>query len=293
MGYLLGQVDGREVRMAASRASLATILGAILLYYTALACGGFRFHWLLRALGASPVPPVTRLLRLYLIGLFYNTFVPGGIGGDVVRAVAVRHAFGSRGLAGALSVVLVERAMGLGGMCLLVASAAWLFPLPSLPGLSYLGAVGTAMSLGGFVALGMARRLASYMPSPLRALAERLPQLQRLSPMPAAVLSAVATHFFAACAGHLFVLMVAPHVTLGQSLVVVPLSLSAAYLPISVGGVGVVEVALVELLQLLGVAPAESLVAAVAMRLCQWLVALPGGLLVLVGERPPALSPHA
>ena len=293
--YLARQVDVEELAIATHRTSWSTVLGGVALYYSALSCGALRWRWLLSALGARHLPTLGRLARLYLVGLFYNTFVPGGIGGDFIRALAVRDAFGPGGMTASLSVVLLERAMGLGGMCLLVAGTAWAFPLSGLPSaVSYLGALGVFLSVGGFLGLGMARRLAILAKGPLARLLARLPLLKDARPMPPAVLSAVATHFLAACGSHLFIVMVAPDTLLTQSLVVVPLALSAAYLPISVGGVGVVEVALVELLQLGGVPPADALVAALCIRLCQWLVALPGGLLALFdrGKLPPSSVSH-
>lgn len=50
-------------------------------------------------------------LREYFIGMFFNNFLPGSIGGDVVRIVGVSSEIGSKEVA--LSSVFIERIIGL------------------------------------------------------------------------------------------------------------------------------------------------------------------------------------
>ncbi len=55
--------------------------------------------------------PFTTSLREYFIGMFFNNFLPGSIGGDVVRIVGAAEAIRSKEIA--LSSVFVERIIGL------------------------------------------------------------------------------------------------------------------------------------------------------------------------------------
>ena len=279
--YLAVSLDWKQLAEVIPKVSLWAVAATCAVYYLVLALGTVRWKLLLTALGAKRVLRFRYLFGMYLMGLFYNTFVPGGVGGDVVRGLATRTAFGSGGAAASLSVVFIERAMGLGGMFFVVATATMLFPLQGIPHLAGMGALGVLLSLGGFAGLAFARRLAPYLPGAMGRLALSLPVLTRLGPMPLAILTAVSTHALSALAGHLLIIMVAPEVTLAQSMTIVPLSLAMVYVPISVGGVGVVELALVQMLSLVGVSEEPAVVAALSMRACQWAVAAPGGLVAL------------
>lgn len=295
--YLFIIIDWGTMWGALSEVSPSAFIGTCLFYYVALFLGAVRWHLLLRALGAHRPIRLLRLFRLYVIGLFYNTFVPGGVGGDLVRAVASREAFGPAGATSAFAVVFIERAMGLGGMCLVVASATMLFPLQGVPGLAWIGAVGVVLALGGFVGLAFARRIGPHVPGRLSQLLLSLPILSDFRPMPPAVGTAILTHMCSAVAGYLLIAQVAPSVSLAEAMTIVPLSLAAAYLPISIGGAGVVELALVNLLAIVGVAQGPALAAALCLRAAQWAVAAPGGLLALFGDKPadhlPAQPPQS
>ena len=68
--------------------------------------------------------------RLYLLGMFYNLFLPGGIGGDAYKGYALHRAFGSP-VKRLVSVLLLDRLSGLyllvvyAGLLLLILSPAW------------------------------------------------------------------------------------------------------------------------------------------------------------------------
>jgi uncharacterized protein (TIRG00374 family) len=64
--------------------------------------------------------PFFTLVRLHYLGFFYNTFMPGGAGGDILKAVHLAQHCTRK--AEAATVVLVDRVVGLLGL-LIVASA--------------------------------------------------------------------------------------------------------------------------------------------------------------------------
>ena len=73
-------------------------------------------HWLLlHALGLSLT--IGAVLRLSLIGAFFNTFLLGGFGGDVVKLTYLRHETGQ--LAKPISSVAVDRGLGFTSLLLL------------------------------------------------------------------------------------------------------------------------------------------------------------------------------
>jgi uncharacterized membrane protein YbhN (UPF0104 family) len=77
--------------------------------------GVYRWHLLLRVQGIYL--HWTRLIALLLIGLFFNYFIPGGTGGDVVKIFyLLKETPGQRGPA--LLSVLVDRIFGVVALCL-------------------------------------------------------------------------------------------------------------------------------------------------------------------------------
>jgi len=65
--------------------------------------------------------------RLGLLGLFFNTFLPGSVGGDLVKAAGIARGQSRRTVA--VATVIMDRIIGLWGLCWLVAllgGAFWL-----------------------------------------------------------------------------------------------------------------------------------------------------------------------
>jgi len=82
----------------------------------------YRWRILLEALGERP--PFLQLVYLYLVGFFFNNFIPSGFGGDVVKVISLRQERGHG--AEALSSVIMDRLTGLIGSSLIALLAlAW------------------------------------------------------------------------------------------------------------------------------------------------------------------------
>lgn len=82
-------------------------VGAILIALS-LVIRAFRWHIILRGVGSSI--RFSRLVELYLVGSFFNAFLPSGLGGDVVRAAEAAQDVDS-GIA--VGTVMVDRLTGL------------------------------------------------------------------------------------------------------------------------------------------------------------------------------------
>ena len=266
--WILLRVDLVAIAAAAQRVSPFAFVGACVLTLVNLVVGSVRWRALLLAYGARAMPPFATLVRLNVVGFFYNTWLPGGLGGDAVRGVASRDAFGPEGTTGALAVVFVERILGLVGLLLVVAVTSTVFPLPS-GDRSAITAASTAGVLIGTVtifALAMGARIAPLasrfgLPPFLVKIASRLPEIGRPAPFVGAVALSLATQTLGALTGHLIVVSLAPQVTLETSFVAIPLAMATAFLPFLVGGTGAREMAFVALYASVGV-PAEDAIAA-------------------------------
>lgn len=71
-------------------ASIAWLASGLLLVIAALAISAYKWQWLLAVQNVRV--PLPKLFTSYLVGLFFNNFLPTNIGGDVVRIADIgRH----------------------------------------------------------------------------------------------------------------------------------------------------------------------------------------------------------
>src|SRR5260370_562762 len=131
LALVLWKANAQSVLRSLSTLDARLFALAALLYGACQLLSSLRWGLILRAVGA-PVRP-RRLFALYLVGMFFNQLLPGSIGGDVVKMVAL-----ARGAAGGVSVVL-DRLVGLAALLALAAAAA-LFGARVDPRLGVLGA---------------------------------------------------------------------------------------------------------------------------------------------------------
>src|SRR5881392_844738 len=82
----------------------------ILAYVLVEIAAAFRWHVLLKVQGIHLSLP--RLSGLFLIGIFYNQFLPGGTGGDIIKSYLLLKETPER-KAGALLAVVFDRLIGL------------------------------------------------------------------------------------------------------------------------------------------------------------------------------------
>jgi uncharacterized membrane protein YbhN (UPF0104 family) len=83
--------------------------------------GTLRWFALLRGLGLKV--GFGRALHLQLIGFFFNTAIPGAVGGDIVKAVYVIREQQAQAKTPAMLTVLLDRVLGLAGLFVLAGIA--------------------------------------------------------------------------------------------------------------------------------------------------------------------------
>lgn len=66
--------------------------------------------------------------RLYLLGMFYNFFIPGGVGGDAYKVIALNKHF-KQPIKTLTSAVFFDRFIGLCAICILICVGVVLIPL--------------------------------------------------------------------------------------------------------------------------------------------------------------------
>ncbi len=284
VGYLASRVEPSDVLHAFQRLSLGAALTAITVVTFALVCGMARWRLLLQAYGAIDVPAWPRIAHLYLVGHFYNTYAPGGVGGDVIRGVAGRKAFGDLHWASATSgvaVVFIERVVGVSALLVLAAGAYLIWPIPGIDNVGLWATLGLAAAGCAIVGIAIAPRLAPFLPEKLGEPLRALPRLHSIGPFLAAIFLSLIIQGANIVAGHAIVHSLEPSVTLSQSAVLMPLIGASAFFPFTVGGAGVREAAFAALYGTVGVPEASAYAASLSFWATQLLTAGVGGVVNL------------
>lgn len=285
VAYLASRVDPRDVLDAFQRLSPGAALTAIAVVMLGLFCGMVRWRLLLRAYGAIDIPPWSRIAHLYFVGHFYNTYAPGGVGGDVLRGVAGRKAFGELDLASATSgvaVVFIERVVGVSALLVLATGAYLIRPIPGIENVGLWATLGLGAAAAALIGIAVAPKLAPYLPEKLGKPLRALPRLFSLGPFLAAVFLSLIIHFINIVAGHAIMHSLQPSVTFAQSAVVMPLIGASAFFPFTVGGAGVREAAFATLYGAVGVPEATAYAGSLTFWAVQLLTAGIGGAINLL-----------
>lgn len=289
LAVLLLRLDPRQV--VGSFAGL--VWGAVALAALAQAAAKlvwvYRWREILRANGLER--GFWDLLAVVFIGLFFNNFLPTAVGGDLVRGYYA--AGGRQGLASSYASVVIERALGILSLAVLAATASGIAlvaggtPLPRTL-LTAVVAVGVLAVVGGLAAFSWrgwrplaerwsrrAGRAAHLLESLARGMELfRRPATPRLAIVGSSLaLQAIAVLFHLACARA---------VGLGTPalvfFLVVPASVVASMLPVTLNGLGLREGTLVGLLVLYGAPAGEAGAFALLALLLATTFALAGGL---------------
>ena len=273
LGYLLWQLDWPSLIDKAAGLSWWTMpLGVSILFLT-LFIGTLRWSVLLRT--HYPSFGTLLLFRHYLVATLFNNILPTATGGDLIRSFYIyRH---NRDAVSAVSPIVTERVIGL--VVLLAINVAAIYLTDSVPIVSKtLWSTLTLILAGAIAFLTLIALPATYWP--LHRILERLARFRLIGFIlrmgeathgylkhPATLLIII---FYSATAQLLAVLVyyilakgLGVDISIQVTLVVIPLAFMAAALPISIGGMGVREMATVGLLIRFGIA--ENDAAAIAL----------------------------
>lgn len=119
IGLLAARSNIDKIAAAISRAGLAWIALALLLMLLGVFVSALR--WQIFAMKLGFRRSLVDLFRLYLGGLFFNSFLPTGLGGDAYKALRLRK---ERSLGSAAASVVLDRLSGLVGLGLVGAACA-------------------------------------------------------------------------------------------------------------------------------------------------------------------------
>jgi uncharacterized protein (TIRG00374 family) len=270
------------------------LTAAVMLFASAHLWSAVRLHVLL---GAARVG-VWRLFCLVLLGNFASNFLPGSVGGDVVKGIAlVRQGVDSRKT---LMTLLLDRVLNTLALLVLAAvtipaSGLWRF----LPEHGVMVLIG--LSLCGLLVLGASYRARYILAGRLRPVAKRLgarvtrllegvrESVDRWAAAPRSVLTAgllsLAVVLSSVAAQWLLCQYRGANVTFTSLTAIVCLLTLALLVPISFNGIGVQEIGYVYMLNLLGIDTSTAVAVAILSRLLILGTSLPGALVLCFGTR--------
>ncbi len=119
LALIFREIGWRKILGALQGAQLSHLAAALAIYLAGIFLRAYRWRILLAALGMNA--PLSRLTELYLVGTFFNNFLPTGIGGDVVRVYELSK--DSDRPAESIGTVLLDRATGFLALFLMAAAA--------------------------------------------------------------------------------------------------------------------------------------------------------------------------
>ncbi|NND81573.1 MAG: flippase-like domain-containing protein [Gammaproteobacteria bacterium] len=233
-----------------------------------------------------------RIFCYYLIGQFYNQILPTSVGGDVVRSYQLGKFSGRQ--ADALASVFVERYTGV--LVLLLVAAVAVLSQSTVFDVPFVNASLTAFAIGlaGIAWLLFDQRLYRWVKQLVSAklpltggvfakLDKLLASVDVYKKNPTALMwafiNSLVFYFIAVLNVYVTALVFQIDVQFVHVLIATPIIMLIMNIPLSVGNIGLMEFAYVNVFQLLGYSPALALSVALLMRLKSLFDGAMGGLL--------------
>jgi glycosyltransferase 2 family protein len=279
--FVLSRVGLEQTVDKLRSADAALLLLALGLFIFGVILRAFRWRALLSDRGLHV--PIITLTQLYFIGQFFNTFLPTGFGGDVVRVVELARYGVSK--TDSLSTVFLDRLSGLMAFFLMtliaLPFAGQLIPPGIFSILVVMSAVSVVVTWLMFERRFTTRLMNSLFARvrfPLQSKIERLYESMRANSTRATA-EAMAIGFLfnllLIAVNYLVASALGQHIALGYFFLFIPIISTLLLLPISLNGLGVREGAYVLLFASAGVGS----VAAVSMSLAFYAITVTAGLI--------------
>jgi len=132
--FIIQQIDIKRVFATLGSINLFYFFLAFLLYNLSKILSAIRLNYYFKEIGIDL--PLWQNIRLYYLGMFYNLFLPGGIGGDGYKAYILKKHY-SKPLTPILKALLFDRISGLIALIFL-ASVLFLWSQYAITPLNYL-----------------------------------------------------------------------------------------------------------------------------------------------------------
>ncbi len=295
---LLRWVDLSALGPALSEGRYELLGLALILQFGNRITAAYRWKWILEPYEASV--RIATLIRISFISSFFANFLPSSLSADAIRGYFLRR--DQIQIAAVVSSVVLDRVVGFAALVLLAVGAGvialWQGILESgvfaavLISLGSLLLVVLALVSPGFLAMG-----ARLQASPVYLLREAGNAVAAIHQYPwtggrllkVMVLAAFVTAY-GIVTSYVFFLSLHDPLPIGYFFLIMPVVILLTSLPISVGGLGVQEGALVIMLGALGVEAGHALLFGLVLRAASVVASLPGGLFYAFDRSQPLVG---
>ncbi len=229
---VLGKIDLGRLAMAVSHANPWYLVAAVICFNISKLINAVRLNRFFRAIGLSL--PEWYNIKLYYLGMFYNLFLPGGIGGDGYKIYILQKDHGMK-VINAFNAVFWDRVSGI-------------FALLFLSALLLAGS-GFAVMYPGQIRIAWAIAIAAY---PLSLLLTRLMYRQFLPVFVPTAIESLLVQATQVVSAWFILLAISATTNQIDYLTIFLISSVATILPLTIGGAGAREVTFFYALRHLG-----------------------------------------
>jgi glycosyltransferase 2 family protein len=293
LGWLFTRLNWSQIGEAFRQANPWLVILAITLNFGGVMLSAFKWQRLLHMHGVQY--PYGRLLSWYLVGMFFNKFLPTTIGGDGYRIHKTLD--NPKGKSCAVLAVFMERATGSAALLSLgFASAIVLSWRANEEVLQTVITIGAGLIVCGLIVVMLLIRLRVFQrvsahqkcPKPLKSLLHFAGDF-RNRPRTGALIVLLSFVFQLNSVLVTWMLLAAVGASVAVPIVTAVWTVvqCVGMVPISLGGLGVVDAAFVQLMAHYGIPTAVAFSAMLLRRVSVLPFALLGGLIYLVGDREP------
>jgi uncharacterized protein (TIRG00374 family) len=243
LALLLRQIGWQQTLETLGGAKFPYLAAAFVLYLAGIVVRAYRWQILLSALRMDI--PLARLTALYFIGTFFSSFLPTGIGGDVVRVYELSRQ--SKRPIESVGTVLLDRATGL-LVLFLIALVALVFSYPLIA--PNVAAAILLLCLGSWAGMGLVLKRDWLERWGLLRIMDKIKQLRELyesvtacglKAIGGALVISFVFNVLLIAVNYLIALSLRVEIPLWYFLLFIPLISFLLILPISLSGLGVRE----------------------------------------------------
>ena len=125
--FVFNKIEFNEVMTIYKQSNLGFLLFALLLFALSKFVAAFRLNHFLKAIDINISHSFN--LKLYILGMFYNLFLPGGIGGDGYKVFLLNKQFGTKSKR-IIAALLFDRLSGMLALFILTCGLAYFIDIP-------------------------------------------------------------------------------------------------------------------------------------------------------------------
>jgi len=122
IAFLFYKLSPASLLSDLARMSLWQLVVSTIIFFISVVMGALQWHLLLKAGGI--VLPFVKTFKVYFVGIFFNNFLPAGVGGDVMKIYDVSRVGNDPHQV--FAVTILDRVIGIAGLCMLALVASFI-----------------------------------------------------------------------------------------------------------------------------------------------------------------------